>query len=470
MFRVLGSIVAALLFALPAPAPAVPSKPVLAQTSALTPAERRLILDAMARAGMDWSQLGDAALVEQILAFARRELGLRVRPAAVDRLWSISPPERDPRAELLAARTRGTLEDWLAELATRHSQHQALRSAAARYRAASLAPFNPLPSLPVLREGDEHPALDAVRQRLASEGFVSPAPAAPGRFDPGFKTALAAFQARRGLEVDGVLGPMTLAALNITPGQRAAQIDANLERLRWLPGTLPPDRIEVNIAAAEARLIRNDRPVLRMRVVVGDLSHKTPMFTSNVEAVVFNPPWNVPASIARAEILPKVARDPGYLARNGFVRIGDRLQQKPGPGNALGRIKFDLPSPFGVYLHDTPGKAAFQRPMRALSHGCMRLEKPNELAAAVLSSQGWSPADVEAAIATGATRRVALQRPVPLYVVYQTAWVEGDEIHFVPDVYGWDAKLNAALAGAERQSVRTAAADTDCAEAGSAAG
>ena len=169
------------------------------------------------------------------------------------------------------------------------------------------------------------------------------------------------------------------------------------------------------------------------------------MFASALDAVVFNPPWNVPASIATKEILPKAAKDPGYLSRHHFVLVGGQLQQRPGPGNALGRVKFDLNSPFGVYLHDTPGRAAFAGENRALSHGCMRLEKPKELAEALL---GWTPQRIGQAIDAGSTQRVALARPLPLIVTYRTV-IGGHDgtVSFRPDVYGWDEKLMAALAG-----------------------
>lgn len=435
----------------------------------VTAEERRMIIAATGASGVDFSGLDDAALLSELMAYVRRELGLRVRPASVDRLWGLSPQARNPEAEFRAARADGSLASWLAQIPSRHPQSVALRIAAERYRAATLEPFTPIGPLPTLREGSTHEALALVRSRLTVEGFPASPTTAPALFDPGLASALEAFQARRGLAVDGVLGPATRAALDVPPSARLTQIEANLERLRWLPRDLPADRVEVNIAAAEAALIQAGRPVLRMRIVVGDLSHKTPMFASRLEAVVFNPPWNVPASIANDEILPRAARDPGYLARNNFVRIDGRLQQRPGPNNSLGQIKFDLPSPFGVYLHDTPGKAAFQRPVRTLSHGCMRLEKPRELALALLAPQGWREAEVTAAIATGATRRVTLDRPVPLFVLYQTAMIEDGRIRFVPDAYGWDAKLTAALVGARPYAAR-AAADTDCAEAQASVG
>ncbi len=462
--RVFGAIVIAATLTLDLPA--LSSVSARAETAEdilqISAEERRLIIAATGASGVDFSGLDDVALVRELMAYVRRELGLRVRPASVDRLWSLSPPARSPEAEFGAARADGTLANWLAQVPARHPQYVALRSAAERYRAATLEPFVPIGSLPTLREGSTHDALPQVRSRLAKEGFPAPPTSAPALFDAGLASALEVFQASGGLTVDGVLGPATRAALDVSPATRVTQIEANLERLRWLPRELPAERVEVNIAAAEAALIKAGHTPLRMRVVVGDLSHKTPMFASRLEAVVFNSPWNVPASIARDELLPREARDPGYLARNNFVRVAGRLQQRPGPNNSLGQIKFDLPSLFGVYLHDTPGKAAFQRPVRALSHGCVRLEKPRELALALLTPQGWREAEVTAAIAAGGTRRVSLERPVPLFVVYQTAMVEEGRIRFVPDVYGWDAKLTASLAGARPYAVR-AMADTDCA-------
>lgn len=184
-----------------------------------------------------------------------------------------------------------------------------------------------------------------------------------------------------------------------------------------------------------------------MRVVVGDLKHKTPMFASALSGVVFNPTWNVPAGIAAEEILPKAARDPDYLARNGFVLVDGRVKQLPGPENALGSVKFDLANPFGVYLHDTPAKSLFAHAQRTFSHGCMRLEKPQALAEALLAPQGWSREAVANALAAGRTRAEVLHTPLPLYVLYWTAEASPEgRVRFRPDVYGWDREILDALA------------------------
>ena len=264
----------------------------------------------------------------------------------------------------------------------------------------------------------------------------------------------------RGLADDGKLGGATRAALNVPAAARLDQIEANLERWRWLPHALPPARIEVDVAGQTVTYLQADCEALSMKAVVGDPTHRTPMFASQVEAVTFNPPWNVPASIAQAEILPKAAKHPGYLAANDFIFVEGRLQQKAGPKSALGQIKFELPSPFGVYLHDTPAKALFARSRRTLSHGCMRLEKPQALAEALLGPQGWSPDAVAQAMAAGRTQAIALRAPLPLYVLYWTAEVPPDgRARFGPDVYGWDKELLNALAKADPAASAPAA---DC--------
>lgn len=341
-----------------------------------------------------------------------------VAPADLDPLWALPPPETPAAADpaLVAARERYAAMAW-----------------------------TPLSADPALRSGGAGPAVAALRERLAAEGYLPAEEAAdPLVFDAELATRLTVWQAAHGLKADGLLGPATLKALNIPAPARTLQIEANIVRAAWLPADLPADRIEVDIPAAEAVVFEAGAPVLTMRVVVGDGDHKTPMLATALDAVVFNPPWKVPDSIAKAELWPREARRPGYLAANGFSQADGRLEQAPGPDNALGQVKFDLKSPFGVYLHDTPAKGAFARWRRTLSHGCVRLEKPRELAALLLANQGFDAAAVDAAIAAGETRRFSLTTPRPLYVVYRTVVVDGGSgVVFRPDVYGWDAELTA---------------------------
>jgi murein L,D-transpeptidase YcbB/YkuD len=392
----------------------------------------------------------DEALTAAILSWARTEAGLRVRPSDVERFWSIEPPARDLAGELDAARKEGRLAAWLATVPPSDPGYRALLSARDRYRRLVQAGgWTALPAGLAPKAGEQGSLIAALRARLTAENYDVGPGREPDRFDAGLVAALARFQMRHGLPADGVLGRSTRAALDMSAAARLRQIELNLERLRWSPGMAPADRIELDIAAAEAVLYRSGAPALRMRVVVGAPATMTPMFASRIESVVFNPPWNVPVSIASKEITPKVRKDPSYLVRHHYVLVPNGLQQLPGPDNALGRVKFDLPSPFGVYLHDTPSHGAFARPMRALSHSCMRLENPLGLAAELLGAQGWTPQKVQATVDAGATQRIALAQPVPLRVIYRTAFVdEAGDLQFRPDVYGWDGKLDGALTAA----------------------
>ena len=223
---------------------------------------------------------------------------------------------------------------------------------------------------------------------------------------------------------------------------RLHEIEVNLERQRWLPRRLPAERVWVN--AADARLVfyRADRPVFSTRVIVGqdEKRNQSPEFSATMDGVLFNPPWNIPEDIATEEILPKTSSDPNYLARHNMVMLPNGgLQQLPGPNAGLGQIKFEMENRFGVYLHDTPSKNLFSRDNRRISHGCIRVQNPRELATLLMQQ----PIDtINQAIATGSTTRSNLPAPVPVFVVYQTAFVDSDgTLQFRPDVYSRDAEI-----------------------------
>jgi murein L,D-transpeptidase YcbB/YkuD len=438
---------------------------------ALSTAERALIVQVL-RGDGEFSEsspegLDDPTLIAAILRHADIELGQRIRPAAVDRFWAIQPMRHEVQMEFAAARRDGRLAAWIQTLSPPDPRYHALAVAACRYRTlVDNGGWAALPPGPQLRAGDQSAQVAQLRARLAIEGYGEGVAPQPDHFDAALGKALAAFQAHHGLPEDGMLGLGTRRELDVSAEERLAQIDANLERWRWLPHDLPADRVEVDVGGAEAVLFKDAAATLRMKAVVGDPRHRTPMFVSKLEAVVFNPPWIVPDSIAQAEILPKAAKDPGYLARHDFAYVEGRLEQLPGPKNALGALKFDLPSPFGVYLHDTPTKSAFARSVRALSHGCMRLEKPRELAVALLGAQGWTSDDVMRAVESRETRRVGLKTSTPLYVLYWTVVIDmAGEAEFRPDVYGWDRKLNNALAGAGGPRAALSREGTECADA-----
>jgi murein L,D-transpeptidase YcbB/YkuD len=218
------------------------------------------------------------------------------------------------------------------------------------------------------------------------------------------------------------------------------QLVVNLERLRWLPRQIPGDRVVVNAAIARLQLFRDNRPVFTTRVVVGETDKQTPELQSTINDVLFNPPWNIPRSIAQTEILPKLAADPGYLTSHHMrFRSNGAIQQEAGPYSALGRLKFEMDDRYDVYLHDTPTKSLFQSAARMMSHGCVRVENPRTLAVMLL---GQPLEAIDKGIAAGHTSRRALPVPMPIFIVYQTAYVESDgSVQFRGDPYERDAEI-----------------------------
>lgn len=292
--------------------------------------------------------------------------------------------------------------------------------------------------------------VDVVAALLQALGGPDPAAAIEALAPrlPAYMALRRALQDHRAAAADAArLGPSAPVARGLHPvgsdkavEHRLRDIEVNLERLRWLPRQLPANRVWVNAANAQLVLYRDDRPVFTTRVVVGQLDWQTPELRTTIDSLLFNPPWNVPYSIATKEILPKVARDPEYLSRHRMVvRSNGAIQQLPGAGTALGQLKFEMPNRFDVYLHDTPLKALFNRDNRRQSHGCVRVQNPRELGALLLQQ----PVDViNKAIAQGATNRRALPAPTPVFVVYQTAFLDADGmIVFSPDVYDRDGEV-----------------------------
>jgi murein L,D-transpeptidase YcbB/YkuD len=227
-----------------------------------------------------------------------------------------------------------------------------------------------------------------------------------------------------------------------TATNRLREIAVNLERERWLPRRLPPDRVWVNVADERLVLYRDDRPVFTTKVIVGqdERRNQSPEFQTMIKGITFNPPWNIPEDIATNEILPKANGDPDYLEKHNMVRLPNGvLQQRAGPNGALGHFLFDMQNRFDVYLHDTPSKDLFTRDNRRISHGCIRVENMRELAALLMKQ---SVEDIDQTTATGETTDKNLPEPVPVFVVYQTAFADADgKLQFRPDAYGRDAQV-----------------------------
>lgn len=383
-------------------------------------------------------------LTDAFLRYATALARGRVEAHELEPDWAFSAPAFDPGAALDRA-LAGDVGAVLAGLAPAEPSYTQLQDGLARYRRiAAGGGWRQLPEISKLKRDDHGPAVTALRRRLAAEGYLA-GDALAGGFDSAVEGAVRRFQAQHGIAADGAVGPDTFRALNVPAAARIEQIRANLERWRELPHSWPKTRIEVNVPAATLTVIENGEPRLVMRAIVGAEDHPTPVMRAHMSAVLFNPSWTIPASIVKNEILPKAKRDAKYLERNHYVYRGAVLQQLPGAGNALGRVKFEMPNVYDVYLHDTPSRPLFKRVSRSLSHGCVRLENPRELALYLLS--GWAAEDIDRVIAAGLTERVALRRSLPVYLLYWTAFVDAEgAVEFRDDVYARDQRLTTALA------------------------
>ena len=358
---------------------------------------------------------------------------------------------------------------FLAGFESQNPHYQALKKMLAVYR--SVIETMKWPSIPTgenIEPGDSDPRIPDIRNILTLTGD-HPGGGSGDVYDPETVLAVSSFQMRHGLEAKGLIGKQTILALNVPPADRARQIMLNMERWRWMPEDLGPHHFMVNLAGFELTEFENEGVVDRMDVVVGAVATQTPEFSDELEYVEINPTWTVPYSIATREMLPKLKRNPKAYAGDFEVFMNGKLtswgginwnaygpgkfpftfRQKPGPKNALGKVKFMLPNPHNIYLHDTPSKDKFLATARAFSHGCIRLSRPMELAYRLVGEiAGWPKEKIDAAFASGKTTRVPLPERIPVHMIYATAFEgDGGSIEFRPDVYGRDRKLNAALAG-----------------------
>lgn len=403
------------------------------------------------------------AIADQPLAPAERDILLsdtamrlaaalatgRVRADQFEDDWSIHPPAFDAAAGLDKALGGDRLATWIAGLAPADPRYLRLKEALARYRElARQGGWPQIPAGPTIKVGDSDPRIPTIRRRLIIEGDLPADTTGDETFDPVLAQGLFDFQSRHGILGDSTIGARTIAAMNVTARQRVEQISLNLERWHSMPRDFGKNYIFVNVPAALMEVFEDGAPVMKMRVVTGDPKHPTPVVQSRVQAVTFNPAWRIPASIIKNEIQPKLKRDPSYLVKNDMAYGPGGLQQNPGPKNALGRIKFETPNKFDVYLHDTPSRAAFTRVARAESHGCVRLEDAKGLADYVLRPPKWTPDLIEAAVATGETQHNEPGRKLGVSILYFTSYVDPDgTVEFRDDVYGRDKRLREALDG-----------------------
>ena len=412
--------------------------------------------------------LGDAdvLLTSAYVAYASDMLIGQVDPKSVSQNWHTGSGVKERDSSLVRALLEGDMTEALALMAPQDSSYVALKSAYGRYRqiagaggwppitegmgeaellAAVHARHVPEMSDSTSDSSDVHAALDSIAD-VASARRAARSPLA---------AELVRFQQHHGLSATGRLDKETLAALNIMAEARVEQLAANMERHRWLPRSLGSRYIYVNVPSFRLDAYDSGQKTLSMRVVVGAEyeGRTTPTFSDSMEIAVFRPYWNVTPDIQRLEIGPRAARNPGWLASQNMEYWKDggatRIRQRPGGKNALGLVKFLFPNSFNIYLHDTPAKSLFALDDRAASHGCIRLEKPAELAQWVL---GWDAARVEAAMNGADNRAVRLPQKIPVYIVYFTAYLRDGELVFADDLYGRDDALERRIATSESRT------------------
>jgi murein L,D-transpeptidase YcbB/YkuD len=399
-----------------------------------------------------------------------------IDPSKVDADIITRRPARPPAAVLLAPLATMPVAEALKGLQPADPDYRRLVAEKRRLETeARTASWGPAVSDgPTLHPEDSSPRVAELRARLARLGYLAPqGEALDPRFDPALEAAVKAFQADHGLVDDGVVGKATLAAVNAPIETRLAQVAVNLERLRWMPRDLGERYLVVNIPDFTVRLVEDGAPVWESKVVVGKAKvTETAEFSDEMTYLVVNPSWHIPNSIAIRDYLPKLKRDPMVLKRQGIdlmTRGGTtinpklvdftvytpenfpfRIKQRPSDDNALGKVKFMFPNQHSIYLHDTPHKEYFARDVRAYSNGCIRVEKPDELAQILLTGQVPDPAAAfDGWVAARTERTVNLARPVPIHIVYRTVFAdETGTLRFRPDVYGRDARAFEALEAA----------------------
>jgi L,D-transpeptidase YcbB len=441
----------------------------------------------------EWLAEAELKMSASAFDYARDAQSGRLVPTALDKEFlDLTPARPDSKAVLNGiSESGGKLGAFLESFHPTNEQFKLLKVKLAEVRSAvkSGAKAVRIPDGPALGPNTYHPHVALLRARFS----LAPSQNAPNGnadeyYDDALANAVRAFQASKGLKPDGIIGRDTREMLNDgSVDVSAGTIIANMERWRWEPRSFGDHYIWINLPEFVFRVMTNGRIVHEDRIVAGSPKNPTPIFSDQMEFVVFNPYWNVPKSIIVKEIIPTMQSNPGYLTRNNIEVVwqGERtvdpymvdwnlvnpdklsLRQVPGPGNALGQVKFLFPNKHSVYMHDTPTKQLFDKPVRAYSHGCMRVRNPLDFAKLLLADQGWTDRRIQQTLATANDEQVKLEKKVPVYITYFTLWVDKDgKLQSYRDIYGYDSTVRVALKIDSAKQIAARGEEFDAGEGG----
>jgi murein L,D-transpeptidase YcbB/YkuD len=381
----------------------------------------------------------EAVLTSAALRYASALAHGYVDPGKLGRVYTVPRPKADVTPGLSKALEEGKLAIWFDSLAPQTEEYRAL--SAEFVRLLKLAQSGNGPTIKAgkaIKPGTADSRLPAIATALTANGYLAAQASAPARYSPDLVAAVKRLQADYGLKPDGVIGAVTIAALNQGPGDRARQLAVNLDRLRWLDRNPPATRIEVNTAAAVLDYWRDGQHRDRRNVVVGQPDWETPELGSPIFQLVAHPYWRVPDSILQDELKDKSA---AYLAEQRMEWRDGRLVQLQGPKNSLGDVKFDMRNDQHIYLHDTPAKALFTMPERHRSHGCVRVQDAVGFAMLLAQDDGILPKFQQAMAKTDEEGFVKMKTEVPVRLMYRTAFLDSGKVRLVDDIYGWDNEV-----------------------------
>ncbi len=410
----------------------------------------------------------DIILTDAFLLFTSHILSGKTNPVTIDPEWHVIKTDKNPVKYMYQIKTKNITE-IISEILPKNKNYEALKNKLKLYREYGEKEIKVrIPKGQILKPGMEDHRIMLIRESLTlTKDYTFERKSNYDYYDDTLKTAVINFQKRHGLEALGTIGDQTIEVLNMPFSERIKSIEVNLERLRWLPQELPNYYCMVNIVNYELEVVENNVIARTHKVIVGKPFRKTPVFSSTMQYIVFNPTWTVPPTILKNDLIPEIIKNKEYLTRKKidvYNSFGEKLnpdsidwkskivysytyRQEPGKDNALGLVKFVFPNKFNVYLHDTPGKELFNKTERAFSSGCIRVQQPLELAEYLLKDQkGYSLQELRKITETAKTQTVILCGKPEVYLLYLTTWVDDNsQINFRKDIYERDDRLYKAL-------------------------